>query len=399
MAILIKDASEILTMVNGLGIIKDGSILIDECVIKAVGKVQTNQSNLEVIDARGCVVCPGFIDSHTHLVFAGTREEEFAMRIAGIKYEKIAKEGGGIINTVNKTRAASEDELFELARQRIKKIVSKGTTTLEIKSGYGLSTKEELKILRVIKRLRETEAIDIIPTFLAHTIPFQMSGRDYVDLIVEEMLPKVAQEDLAIFCDVFCDKTAFTKEESERILRQAQKLNLKLKIHADELSNSGGAKLAAKLGAISADHLLYTTKDGIKALRQAGVIPTLLPGTSLFLRTRKKPNIKFFKKTHSPIAIASDFNPGTCTIYAMPQIISLACLLYGIEIETSLIGATINGARALDIADRVGTIENTRLADLVVLNVDNYKKIPYQFGEDMVRWTIKKGRVIYAKNP
>jgi imidazolonepropionase len=396
MAILIKNASQILTMTDGLGIIKDCSILIDEGVVKTIGKVA--QSNLETIDCRGCVVCPGFVDSHTHLVFAGTREDEFAIRIIGTGYEKIASEGGGIVNTVKKTRTASEDELFKLSQGRIKKIVAQGTTTLEIKSGYGLSTKEELKLLQVIRRLKDTEEIDIIPTFLAHAIPHQMRHRDYTDLIIEEMLPKIAKDNLAEFCDVFCERTAFTKRESERILLAAKKIGFNLKIHADELSNSGGARLAAKLGCISADHLIYTTTYGIKALKKANVIPTLLPGTSLFLGTKKKPNLKAFKKLNLNVAIASDFNPGTCMVYSMPKIISLACLLYRMEIEDALRGATINGARALTRADKIGSIEDGKSAELVVLSVDNYKKIPYQFGEDMVNYTIKRGKVIYAKN-
>jgi len=398
MAILIKNASEILTMKDGIGVIKNGSILVDEGIIKEIGHIKDNQTKYKTIDASGCVVCPGFVDSHTHLVFAGTREDEFAMRIRGMAYEKIAEAGGGIISTVKKTREATEDELYVLAQKRIDNLVRHGTTTVEIKSGYGLSLTEELKILRVIKRLKENAHIDIIPTYLVHTIPFHMKHRDYVDVVIEEIIPEVAQQGLALFCDIFCDKTAFTSKESKKILLRAKECNLKLKIHADELTNSGGARLAAQLRCISAEHLIYTTKSTIKAMKEAGVIPVLLPGTSLFLRIKKKPNIKAFKLTNSAVAIASDFNPGTCMIYSMPKIIALACLVYGMDIEDALLAATKNGAKALDILKKLGSLEKDKQADLVILDVDNYKKIPYQFGEDIVKYTIKKGRVIYGKN-
>lgn len=397
MALLIKNASEILTMKDGLGIIRDASILIENGVFKAIGSLR-GQKKSRTIDAKGCVVCPGFVDSHTHLVFAGSREDEFAMRLRGVGYEKIAKAGGGIANTVKKTRAATEEKLCNLALQRISHIVKHGTTTIEIKSGYGLSSTEELKILRVINKVKKDSLIDIIPTYLAHTIPPRMKRRDYIDLVTEEILPEIARKNLAAFGDVFCDKIAFTRKESEKMLLSAKACKLKLKIHADQFSNSGGARLAATLKCTSAEHLEYTTKGAIEAMRKAGVIPTLLPGTSLFLQLKKKPNIKAFRKTKSYVAIASDFNPGSCMIYSMPKIISLACFIYGIHIEEALVGATKNGAKALALFDKIGSIEKGKQADLVILDVDNYKKITYQFGEDIVKYTIKKGRIIYGKN-
>jgi imidazolonepropionase len=398
MTVLIKNASEILTMKEAIGVIKNGSLCIEDGIITDIGTINREEKDFETIDATGCVVCPGFVDSHTHLVFAGTREDEFVMRMRGVRYEKIAKAGGGIASTVKKTRAASEDELFTLAQARISGLVRHGTTTVEIKSGYGLSRADEFKILRVIKRLQENTPIDIIPTYLVHTIPFQMRRRDYVDVVIEEIIPAVAEQHLALFCDIFCDKTAFTVKESKKILTRARECGFKLKIHADELSNSGGARLAARLQCTSADHLIYTTKNTIKHMNEAGVIPTLLPGTSLFLRSKKKPNIKAFRETHAPVAIASDFNPGTCMIYSMPKIIALACILYGMDIEDALMGATLYGAQALDVHQYVGSLEPGKQADIVILNVDHYKKIPYQFGEDMVKYTIKKGRVIYGED-
>lgn len=398
MAILIKNASEILTMTDGLGLIKDRSLLIDNGVVKEIGSALSASSRAEVIDARKCVVMPGFVDAHTHLVFAGSREDEFALRIGGVKYEEIAKQGGGIANTVAKTRAASEEELYQLARERIDNLVRAGTTTVEIKSGYGLSRNEELKILRVIRRLKDNSPIEVVPTFLIHAVPTHMKRRDYVDMVLEEILPAVAHQKIAEFCDIFCDKSAFPNRDAEKILTRARSFNLKLKIHADELSNTGGADLAARLDCVSADHLIYTTKSGIRKMKEAGVMPVLLPGTSLYLRSKRKPKIQDFYDERAAFAIASDYNPGTCMIYSLPRIMALACLLYGVEIESALLAVTIHAARALDRGHRLGFIRPGMPADLLVLNVNNYKKIIYQFGEDLIDYVIKKGKIIYGKN-
>ncbi len=395
MDMLIRGAAQILTMNNGIGIIQNGSILIENGIIKKVGRFSENGFKGKTIDCARYVVTPGLIDAHTHLVFAGTREDEFFLRLEGIKYETIAKKGGGILKTVSMTRAASEDALLEMAKERINKLVKHGTTTVEIKSGYGLSLAEEIKILRVISKLREVATIDVVPTYLVHTIPRFMKRRDYVDMQCEEMLPAVARLHLAEFCDIFCDKTAFTKKESEKILKWARELGFSLKVHTDELCNFNGARLAAELHCISADHLIYTTKSGIKAMKKSDVIPVLLPGTSLYLQSKQKPRIKEFIKYELPVAIASDFNPGTCMIYSMPKIISLACLLYRMPVEVALIGATINAARAIKRETRFGRIQPDYQADLIIWNLDNYKKIPYQFGEDIIRTVIKKGKIIY----
>lgn len=395
---LIKNASEILTMKSGMGVVKHASILIENSVIKNVGHIKINKKRLKTINAKGCVVCPGFVDSHTHLVFGGSREDEFAMRVTGVKYEKIAKAGGGIASTVKMTRKATEEELYKLGMKRIKNIIKHGTTTVEIKSGYGLSTAEELKTLRVIKKLKRNSVLDIVPTYLVHTIPLHMKRSNYINLVTEEIIPEVAQKKLAVFCDIFCDKIAFTKKESEKILSRAKEFKFGLKIHADQFTNVGGANLAAKLKCASADHLEFTTKSAIKAMKKAGVIPTLLPGASFFLQIAKKPNIKAYRKTRTRAAIASDFNPGSCMIYSMPKIISFACIIYGMHIEDAIMGATKYGAKALNLYDKIGSIEKGKQADLVILSVDNYKKIPYYFGEDIVKYTIKKGRVIYGKN-
>lgn len=395
MSILVKYPAQILTMDDGIGLLTDSSILIENGIIKKIGKFSETGFKGKVIDCSGCIITPGLIDAHTHLVFAGSREDEFAMRLEGIKYETIAQKGGGILKTVAMTREASEEDLFKLAEARIKKLVHHGTTTIEIKSGYGLSLSEEMKMLRVINKLKKTSPIEIIPTYLIHTIPRFMERRDYVDMQCEEIVPEIAQSHLAEFCDIFCDETAFTKKESKKILKRAKEFGFALKIHTDELCNIGGAKLAAELHCVSAEHLVYTTKSGIKAMKKANVIPVLLPGTSLYLQSEKKPQIKYFIKYGLPIAIASDFNPGTCMIYAMPKIISLGCLVYKIPVELALMGVTINAARAIKREQKIGRIKADFQADLVVWNIDNYKKIPYQFGEDMIKMVIKKGEIIY----
>ncbi len=397
MSVLLSNATQILTMKRGIGVVKNRSILIEKGMIAKVGSINA-EAHHRIIDAKGCVVCPGFVDSHTHLVFGGSREGEFAMRIRGVKYEAIAKAGGGIASTVKHTTKASEDELYELGQQRLRKIVRHGTTTVEVKSGYGLMPEVEYKMLRVINRLKRRAPIEVIPTFLVHTVPARMKRDEFVKLVVEKMIPYVARKRLATFCDVFCDDIAFSKKESEQILSAAKDYGFAIKIHTDEFANIGGALVAAKLGCKSADHLLVSTKRDITALKKAGVVPTLLPGTSLFLWLSGKPNMTAFRSTKSGVAIASDFNPGSCMIYSMLKIISFACLAYGMHVEEALLGATKHGARALGIFDRVGSIEEGKQADLVLLDVDDYKKIPYEFGEDMVKCTVKKGKVIYGKN-
>jgi imidazolonepropionase len=397
MSVLIRNAAQVLTMTRGIGVVKNASILIENGIIRKIGAIKASPQQ-RVINAEACVVCPGFVDSHTHLVFAGSREEEFAMRVKGLKYEAIARAGGGIANTVRKTTKATEDELYELGKKRIENIIRHGTTTVEIKSGYGLMPDVEYKMLRAIKRLQRRAPIDVLATFLVHTVPKKMRRREYLRLATEEMIPYVARKKLARFCDVFCDNIAFTRKESEEILSVAKDYGLELKIHADEFANIGGSRLAAKLGCRSADHLLVSRPGDIKAMKKAGVVPTLLPGTSVFLGLEKKPAMIAFRRARAPVAIASDFNPGSCMIYSMLKIITLASLAYGMHVEEALIGATKNGAKALGLFDRIGSIEKGKQGDLVVLNVDKYKKIPYGFGEDMVKYTIKRGKVIYGKN-
>lgn len=412
--LILKNCSQILTISlakGDLGIIENGTVIISqgkivEIVAAAHRQVKTISAverpkkvrgqSTTILDAQGCVVMPGFVDCHTHTVFAGTREEEFALRLSGISYEAILKSGGGIMNTVRKTRKASFRELFDLARKRIGEMISWGTTTLEIKSGYGLDIETELRILRVIKQLSKISKITIVPTFLGgHYIPPEKKKVTYLKEILHRMIPKVAKEKLAKFCDVFCEKFIFNKDDTKKILEKGKEYGLLPKIHADEIMASGGAEVAGEVGAISADHLYFPSKKGLRQMVKNNVSAVLLPGTALFLRKKKIPPIQTMRELNIPIGLGSDFNPGTCPIYQMPIIISLACLLYGLTIEEAIIGATLNSAKALRLEDRIGSLEPGKDADIIILDIPNYRHIPYQFGRNFIKTVIKKGKIIY----
>lgn len=400
--VIINNISQILTITNNnLGIIENGSIVIEKTKIKeVVENPKLRIPNAEVINANNCLVLPGFIDCHTHLVYAGSRENEFALRLQGKTYKEILNAGGGILQTVAATRKASEEELFNLAQKRIDELIRWGTTTVEIKSGYGLDTNNEIKLLKVIKNLQKAnkERITIVPTFLgAHAIPPNTEKQEYISRLINEMLPRIAKQKLATFCDVFCENFVFNAQDSKKILIAGKKLGLIPKIHADEIESSGGAETAAKVGAISAEHLLYPSDNGLKAMSKKGVVAVLLPGTSLFLKSKQLPPIEKMRKLGITIALGSDYNPGSCMIYQMPIIIALGCLLYNLSIEEAIRGATINAAKAIGLENEIGSIEPGKDADLIVLNVPNYQHIPYQFGRNLVTTVIKKGRVIFHK--
>jgi imidazolonepropionase len=322
------------------------------------------------------------------------------MRLEGKTYKEILAAGGGILQTVSATRKANEQALYELAQKRIDEIIRRGTTTVEIKSGYGLDTKSELKILQVIKRLAEKNKsrITIIPTFLgAHAIPKETTKSDYIKTLISEMIPKVAKENLAQFCDVFCENFVFTAQDSKGILTTAKKYGLIPKIHADEIEPSGGAEIAAAVGAISAEHLLYPSDMGLKAMKKKDVTAVLLPGTTLFLKSKQIPPVEKMRELGITIALGSDYNPGTCMIYQIPIIIALACLLYNLTLTEAIRGVTINSAKALGLDKNIGTIEAGKDADLLILDIPDYKHIPYQFGKNLVKTVIKKGKVIYPQ--
>jgi imidazolonepropionase len=383
--------------------------------ITAVGKTSELKSKVsmrhdtKVIDAEQQVVMPGFVDCHTHLVYAGSREAEFEMRACGATYQEIAAKGGGIRSTVRATRAATKPELHQAALQRLSRMLLWGTTTAEAKSGYGLSTESEIKILEVIRDLGKTQPIELVPTFMgAHEFPEEFrrqnsEGRNeidregYVKLICEEMIPQVNEQALAEFCDVFCDQGVFTPAEAERILETGANYELASKIHADELAQVGAAEVAGKVHAISAEHLLYPSQAGLELMHDAGTIAVLLPGTSLTLKKQYAPARKMIEMG-IPVAIASDHNPGSCTIETMPIVIGLACLNLGLSPAEAICAATYNAACAIDRGDRIGSVEVGKQADLIVLDIPNYRYLPYHFGVNYVTTVVKNGKIVVGNN-
>jgi imidazolonepropionase len=367
-----------------LAIIRDGGILIRDGVIVAVGssdEIEKNARDCEIVDAGGRVVLPGFIDAHTHLVFAGNRLDDFERRAKGETYQQIAAACGGIWSTVEKTRAASETDLFEQAKKHANWFLKFGTTTVEAKSGYGLTLDDELKILRVIRRLNEETPIEFVPTFLgAHAIPRDRSSNEYADLVIKEMLPRVASEKLAEFCDVFCEHGYFDIEQSREILTAAKKLGLGLRIHADQLTNSGGAKLAAELKTTTADHLEKTDVQGIAALRAATVQPVLLPGSVYALGSTCYPRARKMIEAGLAIVIASDFNPGSSPTPSMPMVFSLACTQMKMSPAEALTASTINAAYSLGRGEKIGSLEPGKLANFSIFDCEDYRELAYWFG-------------------
>lgn len=383
-----------------LAIIPNGAVVIRDEEIAWVGPTEALPPippPVEVIDATGKIVLPGFVDSHTHLIFAGSRADEFERRLAGASYQEIAAHGGGINATVRQVRSASHEELKQLARPRLERFLRFGVTTIEVKSGYGLTPGDEMKCLRVIADLSAGGPLELVPTFLgAHEVPpeYRQDRAGYVRVLLEDMLPEVVRGRLAEFCDVFCETGVFSIEESRGILTCARDLGLGLKVHADELSPLGGAELAATLEAVSADHLLRITPDGIDALARSGTVGTLLPGTAFFLGLPYAPARTMIDRGVA-VALASDCNPGTCPTENLPLVGTMACTqmkMLPAEVVTAL---TLNAAAALGRADRLGSIEVGKQADLVVCNLPDYRQIFYHFGVSHVERVIKRGRVVY----
>jgi imidazolonepropionase len=367
-----------------LGIIRDGGLLIRDGKIDIVGpsdEIEKKSGDAEVVDLRGRVVLPGFVDAHTHLVFGGNRLDDFERRARGDTYEQIAKAGGGIWSTVEKTRAASEEELFQLAKKRVDWFLKCGTTTIEAKSGYGLTLEDELKILRVVRRLNSEMSLEIVPTFLgAHAAPRETSSEKYVDLVIDEMLPRVAKEKLAEFCDVFCERGYFDIEQSRKILAAAKRLGLKLRGHVDQLSNSGGAKLMADLGATTADHLERADEQGIAALKKANVQPVLLPGSVYALGSISYQRARAMIESGLAIVLATDFNPGSSPTPSMPMILSLACTQMKMSPAEAITAATINAAYSLNRGDKIGSLERGKLANIAVFDCEDSRELAYWFG-------------------
>src|SRR6266480_704510 len=370
-----------------LSIIPDGGMLVRAGAIVATGPSDVIEkqmsTDMEVVDASGCVVLPGFVDAHAHPVFGGNRVDEFEMRARGTTYEEIAASGGGIRSTVRKTRAASEAQLLVLAQTRASWFLRCGTTTMEAKSGYGLSLDEELKILRVIRQLNETTPIEFVPTFLgAHAIPEEFRGapEQYVALVIHEMLPAVAEEQLAESCDIFCERGYFDLADSEKLLRAAQEYGLRLRMHVDQLTNSGGAFLAARLGAATADHLEQSNVVEIAALAEAGVQPVLLPGSVYSLGKTRYPPARELIEAGLAVILATDFNPGSSPTSSMPMVLSLAATQMKMTPAESLSATTINAAYSLNRGDQIGSLEPGKRANFTLYDCADYREIAYYFG-------------------
>jgi imidazolonepropionase len=378
-----------------LAVIRDGGMLIREGKIEIVGsseEVAKNARDVEIVDAGGRVVLPGFVDAHTHLVFAGNRLDDFERRVRGDTYEQIAKAGGGIWSTVEKTRAASEADLLMQAKKHAGWFLRCGTTTVESKSGYGLSVEDELKILRVMRRLNQETPLEVVPTFLgAHAVPREMRADEYVDLVVNEMLSRVTSDGLAEFCDVFCERGYFDIEQSRRILSAARKLGLKLRIHADQLSNSGAAQLAGELKATTADHLEKTDAQGIAALKSGGVQPVLLPGSVYALGSAHYPRAREMIEAGLAVVIATDFNPGSSPTPAMPMILSLACTQMKMSPAEAISASTINPAHSLGRADQIGSLESGKVANFSMFDCEDYRELAYWFGGPQTHSVYVKG--------
>jgi imidazolonepropionase len=370
-----------------LGIVRRGALFARDGLVERVGTTAEIEKLIDegtaVVDAGGRVLLPGFVDAHTHPVFAGTRVDEFEERSAGATYQEISARGGGIQSTVKRTRAASVDDLVASCRRYSQWFLRTGTTTVEAKSGYGLSLEDEVKILQAIKQLDEETLLRYVPTFLgAHTIPPEYRNRrdEYVSLIVDEMLPRIAQQKLAEYCDVFCEENVFSTDESWKILSAARCHGLGLRMHADQLSLSGGAKLAAELGTTTADHLEHTNADGIAALREAGVQPVLLPGSVYALGSNRYPAGREMIDAGLGVVLATDFNPGSSPTPAMTMILSLAATHMKMTAGEGITAATINAAYSLNRGHQLGSLEPGKIADVVIHDCDDYRELAYFFG-------------------
>jgi imidazolonepropionase len=386
------------TDMRELHVIENGAVLIEDGIIRAVGSTTeiSPPNNIDVLDADGRIALPGFVDSHTHTVFAGSRENEFAMRAEGKSYQDIAASSGGILSTMNATRAASKKELLHTAERRINEMLKHGTTTIEIKSGYGLNTESEMKMLEVIGILRRDSLATIVPTFLgAHAFPpeFNNDKQGYVDLIINRMLPYVGERQLATFCDVFCDEGYFDLHQTEHILLEAKRHGMIPKLHADQLAAIGATKLGAQLNAVSVDHLEHLKKDGIEALKKSSCVATVLPGASFFLNQPYAP-ARSIIEANIPLAIATDFNPGSAMCFSMPMMMTIACTQTSMTPEEAITAATLNGAAALGLAGEIGSIEVGKQADIVLYDVPHYRFLPYHYAFNHVWRVVKNGTVL-----
>jgi imidazolonepropionase len=413
--LLIKHAAELITCAGpaprkgkamaDIGVIADGALLAEDGTILWTGPTAElpvkDEAGWEVIDAAGKCVMPGFVDSHTHMVFGGYRAEEFFWRLAGTPYLEILERGGGILNTVQATRQASLAELKELAAKRLQDMLAMGVTTVEGKSGYGLDKETELRQLAVMDELNREQPVEIVPTFMgAHAVPPEYKGRtdDYVDYIIKEVLPAVAKQGVAEFCDVFCEKGVFSLEQSRRLLEAARALGLKAKLHADEIVSLGGAELAAELNACSADHLLQASDAGIAALGEKETVATLLPMTAFCLR-ESYARARAMIDSGAAVALATDYNPGSCFSHAIPLVAALAAIQLAMKPAEIVAALTINGAAAVNRAGNIGSLEKGKQADIVILEYPSHLFLVYHAGMNIVEKVIKHGQLVWNKSP
>lgn len=386
-----NDMGNILIITDGVIEVRNGKITF----VGSASDYSLQEISSRVIDVEGKVVMPGFVDSHTHLIFGGYRPDEFEWRLKGDSYMSIMERGGGIQSTVNATREETAEQLAKKASWYIDRMSEMGVTTVEAKTGYGLNLENELKQMEAIELLAASNhRVDIVPTFLgAHAVPKEYKGRtaEYVDLIISEMLP--AFKERARFCDIFTEKNVFEIEDSRRLLRAAKEMGFDLKLHADEIVTLGGAELAAELSAVSADHLLHVSDEGVRRMAEAGVVATLLPLTAFALREPFAPARKFIE-AGAAVALATDFNPGSCFSGSIPLTIALACIYMKMTVEETITALTLNGAAAVGLADSKGSIEVGKDADLIILHFDNYKTLPYYVGMNCVESVVKGGELI-----
>jgi imidazolonepropionase len=409
--LIIQDAKQLVTakgysekpatgpQMEDLGIVEDGAVAAAGGKIVAVGKtndIKNDYSAPETIDATGKIVCPGFIDAHTHFAFAGSRERELELKIKGAGYLQILQSGGGILRTVRDTRAASKDELLRICRERANNLLIHGTTTIEAKSGYGLSLEDEIKLLEVINQLNMDGPLALVPTFLgAHAIPPEFEGKvhEYVDLLCENWIPAIAKRHLATFCDVFCEKGVFEIDDSRKILLTGKRFGLLPRIHADELYPLGGAELGAEVGATSADHLLYISASGLEQMKRAGVIATLLPAAPLTLMLDRYADARSFISHGIPVALGSDLSP-SCWLENEQLVMALACYKLRMTPAEALMAATINAAHSIRKSNEIGSVEDGKMADLIILNASDYRFLGYRFGVNMIDTVVKRGKVV-----
>ncbi len=402
--ILIYSAAQLVTPLSdgSFSIIENGAVVSEKDKILFVGSTSeafSSYSNLEKIDATGKVLLPGFVDPHTHLVFGGDRCHEFLMRLRGATYQEIAAAGGGIKHTVRATQETPEEILVENSIRHLETMMQYGTTTVEVKSGYGLNWEAEQKILSVIRQISTQSVQDVVATFLgAHDFPPEKTRAEYIQEILTQMLPAVAEKRIATFCDVFCDQGYYSIEEAREISLKARSLGMKIKLHVDELADVNGAALAAELNAVSADHLILANDQGIAKMAEAGVIGVLLPGTSFALRVKQHAPARRMIEAGVRIALATDFNPGTCFSHSMQYVLQLASLLYGLSPEEALTAATLHAAAAIDMEHKVGSLERGKQMDCLIFDVPHYGYLFYNLGVNRLETVIKKGEISWNRN-